>query len=488
MTVPRPILALLLATALAGCTRKAPEGPVDVSVIGPAAVLEEPGRNAPPAPEAALLGAVAQGLVRFDANAQIAPGLAMRWAISDDGLFYTFRLIEGVDADRAARAIRRAVARLRGGLLGSTLGGINEVVAVTPEVIEIWMKAPRPDLMRVLADPQFAMLPGGKGLGPLTLSGKPAPIALLRPILTEADKNADGEIVPDPRFIRLRGERAALAVAHFRYTRTRLVTGGTFADLIYPKLAGVDDRALLFDPVNGLFGLRIASNSPFLGAVEVRQALSAALNRAAIGERLGVPNWRSSETIQPDLAGAPPRRPIWARLTAPVTSIGRGTADPLAPARSIIAAWASRHGGELPVVRIALPDGPGSRLLFIGIAQSWRAIGVEVVRVDGSKPADMRLVDEVAPSDEPEWYLAHFLCDQGRPCSSAGDDFFRAAQASHDPGDRMAHIREAEDRIAAAVPFIPIAQPVRWSLVAPGLDGFATNVRATHPLPPLIGR
>ncbi len=48
-------------------------------------------------------------------------------------------------------------------------------------------------------------------------------------------------------------------------------------------------------------------------------------------------------------------------------------------------------------------------------------------------------------------------------------------------------IAEAEQRLTAIAPFIPIAQPVRWSLAAPGLPGFQLNTRAIHPLVPLMG-
>ena len=48
-------------------------------------------------------------------------------------------------------------------------------------------------------------------------------------------------------------------------------------------------------------------------------------------------------------------------------------------------------------------------------------------------------------------------------------------------------ISEAEQRLTALAPFIPIAQPVRWSLAAPDLPGLRLNARAIHPLAPLIG-
>ena len=48
-------------------------------------------------------------------------------------------------------------------------------------------------------------------------------------------------------------------------------------------------------------------------------------------------------------------------------------------------------------------------------------------------------------------------------------------------------IADTERRMTAVAPFIPIAQPVRWSLAAPDLPGFRLNPRAVHPLAPLIG-
>ena len=41
---------------------------------------------------------------------------------------------------------------------------------------------------------------------------------------------------------------------------------------------------------------------------------------------------------------------------------------------------------------------------------------------------------------------------------------------------------EADKVIAKDQLFIPIARPLRWSLVTPNLGGFAENARAIHPL------
>ena len=485
----RPLLiALTMSLLLAGCGRGGNEDQVTVSVIGRDTLLREPGAAAPRRAEAALLGAVAQGLVRFDAGAQVEPGLAMRWAISDDGLYYTFRLDHApADATRVAARLRRLISRSR----DASLDAVREVVAVTPEVIEIRLSAPRPELMPLLAGPGFALLLDGRGSGPLLVDGKVGRLTVLR--APPVPENSEDELAKAQarRRIHLRGERAALAVARFANGEATLVTGGTFDDFLYTKLANIPPRNVQIDPATGLFGFRVARASPALMTVEVRQALAMALDRDAIGAALGVPGWRSMQAILPPglTDVVEPTRPFWSQAFANVRgSGGRALAGRAETARRIIGIWRSQNGvdGKLRLV-LAMPEGPGSTILFAAVRRQWHAIGVETVRVGPRDPADLRLIDEVAPANQADWFLAHFLCDRGRPCSEQADQSFKIARGTTDPALRARMIAETEERLAATAPFIPLAQPVRWSLAAPDLPGFRINALAVHPLAPLIG-
>lgn len=485
----RPFLSLIAAlSVMYGCKLHTKDGPVVVSVIGAETQLRDPARAAPRPADAALLGAVAQGLVRFEADGQIRPGLAIRWAISDDGLYYTFRLDRDVaDAEKVAATLRRLFQRYRDSAIGTKLDAVSEVVAVTPEVIEIRLSAPRSDLLPLLAQPGFAMLLQGKGSGPLAIDGKVGRrTVLVAPKLPDID----GEAVAKPQPVWLRGERAALAIARFQSGEARLVIGGGFDDLPYVKLAGLPAEALQIDPVNGLFGFRIARTSAFLSAVENRQALSMAIDRDAIGDALGVPGWRQAQSILPAGLGdaAQPARPFWAQALANVRGGGRAQASAVDGARLIVRQWRDRQGGTIPTLRLAMPDGVGSAILFAAIRRQWAAIGVPVIRVRQRDAADLLLIDEVAPTDEADWYLRHFLCDRGPPCSEGADAAFTGAMATAVPTERAQMIRDAERQLIDTAPFIPIAQPVRWSLAAQGLPGFRANSRAIHPLPALINR
>lgn len=482
-----------LALLLPGCDRSAEDARIDVSVIGPPARLRDPANGIERLPDIVLAGAVSQGLVGLDASGQVVPGIALRWAISDDGLYYTFRIAdEIIDADQVAAQLRRQFRRRDKTDPTAIADAVSEIVAVTPEVIEIRLSAPRPDLLALLARPDFTLTKKG-GTGPLLIVGKPGRVVILKAGEDAAGPQRDGDEAdaPDPRRIRLRGERAALAVARYAEGGATLVTGGTFVDIALPALAKIAPRDLQLDPANGLFGFRVGRASPPMMAAEIRQALSMSLDRDAIGSALAIAGWRPSlDILPPGLTDvAQPSRPFWAQAFADVRGADqRALAARVASARQIVLNWQSRAQANGPLrLSVDLSEGPGAKILFAELYRQWRVIGVDLVRAGPGQPADLRLIDEVAPVDQADWYLAHFTCALGRPCSEEADTALAGARRATDPAIRARFVAEAEQRLTALGPFIPLAQPVRWSLAAPGLNGFQANSRAIHPLAPLMG-
>jgi len=95
-----------------------------------------------------------------------------------------------------------------------------------------------------------------------------------------------------------------------------------------------------------------------------------------------------------------------------------------------------------------------------------------------NEDADLRLVDAVAPYDSARWYLAT-AC---QPCGTDAQTALEAAREAPDPASRARHIAEADAALASDISFIPIARPLRWSLVALRLTEWQGNSRAWHPL------
>lgn len=470
----RPAAALLLFALATGCSDKGSDGPVAVSVIGAAPALADADRRPLPPASAMLMAATAQGLVRFDGAGQIEPGVAIRWAVSDDGLYYTFRIdADGtIGAEEAARRLRRAIQPGSRNALKPVLGAIDEIVAVTPEVIEVRLHAPRPNLLQLFAQPELGILRGTGGAGPFRVASRSDGAMLLDPVgLDAADLD---EAARQRRQVRLRAERAALAIARFQVRDTAAVLGGSFVDLPLVRSAASPERMLRFDPVQGLFGLAFGNADGFLGSVENRRALAMAIDRDRLGGLFGATDWRPAITLLPagiaDLAT--PARPDWSDTPLP---------ERRAIAADAVARWTAANGGA-PLLRIALPTGPGSNLLFGAIRQDWAAVGVRAERVAESAAADLRLIDAVAPSDVSSWYLRRFACESSRICSGQADVALIAARDATTLAERTARLAEADARLAEISVFIPLAMPLRWSLVARRLDGFQTNVRGVHPL------
>ncbi len=480
MMIRTPFLtaAAGLMLALGGCGDRE-SGPISVSVIGGSLGLVNPNLQPLDPPSALLIEATAQGLVRFDSSGQIEPALAQSWIVSDDGLRYTFRLARSQWADGAAVTAEQVAARLRAAASPASRNPykplimvIAAVEAMTDNVLEISLRAPRPNFLQLLAQPEMAIIRNGFGTGPFAAQANED--GTLRLSMHQAEEETDDH-APD---IILRAEPAALAVARFGQQGTALVAGGTLADLPVARAADPPAAALRFDPVRGLLGLVFAEGDGRLADPALRGALSMAVDRAAAVAAFNGPGLQPRASIvPPGIDELPaPAAPAW-------------TATPLAARRAeaarIIAS--SRGDDEEFVVKVAVPDGFGYRLLFALLKRDWRSIGVTAERVAYTARADLRLIDAVAPANLSSWYLRRFSCESNAVCSTEADRELAAARLASTPAERRQRLAEGDRLLAEAVPFIAISAPVRWSLVAPRLTGFQTNAFGRHFVGGLIG-
>ncbi|MEO6581203.1 MAG: ABC transporter substrate-binding protein [Sphingomicrobium sp.] len=464
-----------LAAAPSACNRQ-PEGAVKVAVIGATPKIVDPVVGPLATPDAVLLNNVAQGLVQFDARGQIEPGLAERWNVSDDGLSYIFRLASGewpngtkLTAHQVARSLRRELAGNSRNSLKDTLGAVDEIVAMTDRVLEIRLTAPRPNLLQLLAQPEFALVRDGQGSGPFELADRSSENALLLRRTVPGPDGEEGRRVE----VRLMGSTADAAVRDFAAGKLDLVVGGTFAELPLTRQAKLPRNALHFDPVSGLFGLAPARPGGPLANPVLRRLLAEAIDRDALIAALDVPGLVGRATLlETGLEGVPdPAMPQW--LATPIDERRRG-----------LAAQAARlfGAGDRPRIIIAMPDGPGGELLYNRLAADWGVLGLQLQRVRLGQPADLKLVDAVAPSPSPAWFLRQFRCATAPVCDQDIDLLLDAARIAPVAAQRAALLAEAARKMDELQLFMPIAAPIRWSLVASRVEGFAGNRFGIHTL------
>lgn len=476
-------LSAALPFLLAGCNDARDDAPIAVSVIGRPENLSGPLVYDATTAFQLRLSATAQGLVAYDASGNIMPALAQRWIVVDDGLSYIFRLRRArwangdrVEAQDVKRLLERRLRAMRLIDPYGALSSVSDVQAMTNDVLEIHLKSPRPSFLGALAQPLMGIaLPTG-GTGPYRVEriDKGRGDLWLKPAEPNIDpEDGVGAQGSDRRL--LRSERPARAVVRFARGATDMVLGGTLADWPYVSLAEVRPSAIRTDPVQGLFGLALTRDAALMGDEHVREALSMALDRDALVAGVEGAPWKAMLALMPQPLNLPhaPTAPAWA-LT-PV-------AERRALASGTIARWRAQHGGGAVTVRLALPDGPGMKRLFRLVRAQWRSIGVETTRVAAGERADMTLIDEVAPYDSAAWYLSRLSCARGVHCDPRAEALLEESVTAPTMEARFLLLGKAEPLVAAHNGFIPLATPVRWSLVGGRLDGFQPSARGFHNL------
>lgn len=477
------VLAFMVVPLLSACSGGGDET-VTVSLIGRNNAAFAPVNSDMPWAARQIRTATEQGLVAQDAKGRIVPALAERWIVTDDALSYIFRLRNtswrdgrDVTANQVAALLQARIKAARKGALAPDLMAIRDVRAMTGRVIEVRLNYTNANLLELLANAELSLgdAKRGGGTGPM-VAHRSGSLYAMRMIPVDRDTNERlyRAISQSPTLL-VRSEPAAMAIGRFNEGYSDLVLGGRLEHLLLVDGSGLSRGTLRLDPVSGLFGLQVMSDSGLLAEADLREAIAMAINGPAMAELFNVTGWTEGPRLLPaNLTGGVTRQrwPDTERSALLAVAAGR------------VANWTAARGAPAPL-RIALPDGAGGRMMLVALKRDLRAIGLDAVAVKLGQPADLRLVDEIAPVDSPLWYFGQLSCARQRLCSDSADAMVEAARQAPAGEDRSGAIRNAEQALLDAGYFIPLGQPVRWSLVRGNVRGFEINARARHPLPDL---
>lgn len=479
------IAAALVVASLGACGFAEDEDQVRVTVIEDGSTRINPVGTQLNFASATMRAAIAKGLVGLDEEGRVVPALAARWIVSNDGLSYIFRLFDAkwddgrqISAERVARLLRERFAELRDSRLQYDVSEVEEVLSMTGRVIEIRLDSPHPNFLQLLAQPEMGLFRAGHGAGPMRLLSEADGIRLNRfDEPSQEEKDAEEE---EDRWVSLRSEPAAAAIARYRAGAVQVVLNGKYHHLPLVGAAGISSGDLRLDPVAGLFGLRFIRANGFWAVPDNREILAMAINRPALLTSFpGVSAWQSRLKIIPealDVEGIN-TYPDWAGMTMQ---------DRMAFARNHIRKWKASEGPVVPLT-IALPDAAGADILFKRIQSDLRRVGLDARKVGLNQDADVELVDEIAPYDSPQWFLKQLICPVTPVCLNDADAQIAEAEAATNLEIKARLYAEVENMLVDHYNYIPIAVPIRWSIARQGQRGFAVNPRGWHPLNPLVG-
>jgi ABC-type oligopeptide transport system substrate-binding subunit len=470
----RHIILFLTVALLGGCSQGVDNTRVRVDIIEDRPRPFAIGALPLPLASAYLRSATAQGLVTFDTKGRITPALANRWIVTDDGMSYIFRLNKTrwndgreVTSEEVVGLLQTRFRELRGSRFNAELAVVDKVISMTGKVVEIRLKAPMPYFLEMIAQPEFGLIRKGFGSGPMQAKKFEQAMRLQLKGIDEK-----GDPVLENESVTLRSSKASFALARYAEGDTDLVDGGRFEDFPLLEAAKINGNNIHFDPVPGLFGLLFVEAGPFLSDTANREAISMAIDRPKLLTSFDIVAWQEALTLVPE--NLPSRsanpRPEWT---------SQRVADRQIMARATIARWESGNGQVRPL-RIAMPRGFGSRIFFATLKADMAAIGLDVERVTTDKPHDLRLLDRTADQSSPAWYLDQLSCTVARICSMDADRLVSEARMATDAPTRAQLLAQAEAELQATRNFIPIANPLRWSVARPGLLGHQANGRGWH--------
>ena len=454
------------------------------------------------------------GLVTYDANGNLVPGLAESWAVSGDGRTYTFTLRpdlewsdgKRIDATTIVKSFERAldpslfapfVAQLliiknadlfRLGTLPS--GEVMGVIARDRRTIEFQLIAPSQRFLNVLAQPLAAPVPLHRitelreawaspfivtGNGPFMTSPRGDRYALKRNPRFFDSGNVAAERV-DIDVLAVASE--ARSAAHDDKVDVAL---GFMAE---PQSARVTSRSSATVDTVQAYSLLVNSSKPPFDKREVRHALGMAIDRDGLIKSLRITDSHPAYNVVPAPTYSPYRAP-YARL------------DPAARRIVAEALLLDTDVGQVAAIRFAHPIGKVHAAIAESIAKIWKELGFTVnliARSDADHEQavlhgdfDVALAPDWRAGNGVEPYLFSFSQSAGpwnaaRYRELAFDERLVAADIETNSEYYLGQLRDAEgvlieDQALWPVLFYPT--PVIGHGALPGLNANAAGI---HPL------
>lgn len=431
---PWLVISSLLALTAAGVAEMRPHygGSLRVALREAPASLD-PARLAN-SDAAHIAPLIFQGLTRFDANARLQPQLATRWQTDSTCRHWQFWLRPGVTFQDGTPLTADAVA--------ISLRAANPAWTVNADGDSLVIDAPAagPELAAELALPRNGITrhAGGKivGTGPFLVGDWQAGKQLM---LTAYEDYWGGRPFVDSVVVAL-GQ-------NWREQMIALELGK--ADIVeWPpeqaRHASLAGHTVVQSAPNQLLALVFTRNPQSAEDAQLRQALSAAIDRDSIVNVLLQGQGETAETILPN----------W--MTGYAALFARPqTARPAAPASAMTLSYD--------------PTDPANQLIAERVALNARDAGIRLQTAPSASTADVRLLRIPLASPQPQLALQAVAAAAGLP-------------APQFQGSSPEELYDREGEMLESARIIPLAHLPQVTAIAPGVNGWRASRFGAYPL------
>ena len=471
--------------------------------------------------EAHVLRDLFEGLVMQDAKAELIPGVAESWTVSDDGKTYTFKLRENaawsdgspVTAEDFVYSFRRLEDPATGAEYASMLYPIANaeevnsgkakpeelgVKAVDARTLEVTLKAPTPYFLEMLT--HQAAYPVNKAAidsmgadwikpGKLVSNGAFT--------LAEWVPNDHIKMVKNPKFHD--AANVKIDVVNFIPTEDRSSAMKRFEageldsydDLPTEQLTELKAKfgdQIRVAPYLGTYYYAIKTDKAPWDNVELRNAISMAIDRDFLAEKV----WNNS--MFPGYSMVPPG--IQGYTSAAATFADKSQIDREEEATKILEKLG--YGPDKPLkMEIRYNTSENHKNTAVAIQEQLKPLGIEIsllntdtkthyAHLEQKGDYDVARAGWIADYQDPETFLGISVKASGNNYSSYNSPKFeeamaKAAAAGGNPEERFKLLGEAERILVDEVGNIPLLHYSFHNIVSPKLVGFEDKVLDVHP-------
>ncbi|MGB3389019.1 MAG: peptide ABC transporter substrate-binding protein [Pseudaminobacter sp.] len=471
--------------------------------------------------EAHILRDLFEGLVMQDQNAEMIPGAAESWTVSDDGTIYTFKLRQDavwsdgspVTAEDFVYAFRRLEDPATAAEYASMLYVVKNaeevntgkakpeelgVKAVDDLTFEVTLKSPTPYFLEMLTHQSTYPVSkaaieklGDDWIKPGNLVSNGAYT------LAEFIPNDHIKLVKNPKFHD--AENVKIDVVNYFPTEDRSTAIKRFEageldsndDIPTEQMSDLKAKfgdQLQIGPYLGTYYYAIKTDKAPWDNAELRNAISMAIDRDFLAEKV----WQNS--MLPGYSMVPPG--IEGYESALASFADKSQIDREDEAKAILEKLG--YGPNNPLkMEIRYNTSENHKNTAVAIQEQLKPLGVEVSLINTDTKTHYSLLEQkgdfdvaragwIADYKDPESFLGISRKASGNNYANYDSPKFeelmdQAAAAGGKPEERLKYLSEAERVLVDDVPNLPLLYYSYKNLISPKLTGFVPNVMDIHP-------